>query len=102
MLFIGADPMTLTLQAIIMEGYDREWEAYGYPSCRAITCSAVQRKDPYDGRDGRSNRDFADYPAVVLINSLIALPSFKKHFGVELKNGTYQLQASWQSALSRS
>lgn len=36
----------------------------------------------------------------VLINSLFAYEPFKKAFGVQLSDGTYQLTAAWQTALS--
>ena len=40
--------------------------------------------------------------SVVLIQSLVALPSFQQQFGVKLANGTYQLEAGWQSGVSES
>lgn len=36
----------------------------------------------------------------VLINNLFAYEPFQKAFGVQLADGTYQLTAAWQSALS--
>ncbi|KAK0658534.1 General alpha-glucoside permease [Lasiodiplodia hormozganensis] len=36
----------------------------------------------------------------VLVNSLFAYEPFQKTFGVQLSDGTYQLTASWQSAIS--
>lgn len=36
----------------------------------------------------------------ILIGSFYALPAFQETFGFDTGNGTYQLSASWQSALS--
>lgn len=38
----------------------------------------------------------------VLIGSFYALPAFQKTFGFRTADGSYQVSASWQSALSRS
>lgn len=65
-----------------MEGYDREL----MPSSQSYQCTIAALT--------------VSAFVVVLINSLIALPTFKKQFGVKLPNGTYQLKTSWPSALS--
>ncbi|ORY11269.1 general substrate transporter [Clohesyomyces aquaticus] len=37
---------------------------------------------------------------IVLIANLMAVPAFKKKFGVELPDGTFELTAAWQSGLT--
>jgi MFS transporter, SP family, general alpha glucoside:H+ symporter len=37
---------------------------------------------------------------IVLIANLLAVPAFKRRFGVELPDGTYDLTAAWQSGLT--
>lgn len=38
----------------------------------------------------------------LLIGSFYALPAFQKQFGFQTSDGSYQVAASWQSALSES
>lgn len=37
----------------------------------------------------------------ILIGSFYALPAFQKTFGFDTGNGSYQVSAPWQSALSK-
>ncbi|KAF2014718.1 sugar transporter [Aaosphaeria arxii CBS 175.79] len=37
---------------------------------------------------------------IVLIANLLAVPAFKRHFGEQLPNGTYEITAAWQSGLT--
>src|ERR1700749_4848500 len=37
---------------------------------------------------------------IVLISNLIAVPAFKRRFGHELPDGTYEVTAAWQSGLT--
>lgn len=37
---------------------------------------------------------------IILIGNLYALPSFKRHYGERLSNGSYEIPAAWQSGIS--
>lgn len=74
-----------------------------YPKAVAwsVMMSTALIMDGYDlkVRDVRNSRKTTDHK-FKLIGSLFAQPAFRRAYGTELRNKTYQISAPWQSGLT--